>query len=131
MRKTLSTLILLYFLTSAYSQTDTIKVRKEVNQNFGNGKKLFRQHCSPCHSETDQKLTAPPLIGVKKRLDIKWLISWTKSSEELIISGDKYANEIYKKWGTAQPEYKFLTDEQIKDIYLFTDSFVPRPKKIK
>lgn len=130
-RTSLLLLILLSFAISSHSQTKTIKVRKEVNENLENGKKLFRQHCSSCHSETDQILTGPSLIGVTKRLDIKWLISWTKNSVDLIKSGDKYANEIYGKWGTGQPDFKFLTDKEIKDIFIFTDSFVPRPKTSK
>ena len=115
-----------------YSQTQKIKIKKETNQNLENGRKLFRQHCYQCHSETDQKLVAPPLIGVTKRLDIKWLISWVRCQEDLIKSGDKYANEIYDKWGKAgQPDYKFLTDQEIKDIFTFTDTFVPTSKKKK
>ena len=112
------TLLLVLLAVSSYSQTKTIKVRKYVNQNLENGKKLFIQHCSSCHSETDQKLTAPPLIGVTNRLDIKWLISWTKSSKDLIKLGDKYAIEVYGQWGTGQPDFKFLTDKEIKDIYI-------------
>lgn len=123
--------LLLCFATSIHSQTKTIKVKKETNINIDNGKKLFSQHCSPCHSETDQKLTAPPLIGVTKRLESKWLISWVKSSEDLIKSGDKYANDIYTRWGGGQPNYKFLTDNQIKDIFTFTDTFAPKPKAKK
>lgn len=131
MKTTLLTLILIFFVSSAYSQTKTIKVRKEVNQNLDNGKKLFRQNCSPCHSETDQILTAPSLIGVTKRLDIKWLTSWVKCSTDLIKSGDKYANEIYGQWGTSQSDFKFLSDTQIKNIFIFVDTFIPRPKKNK
>jgi len=129
------TLILISFLlcyaTSIHSQTKTIKVKKETNTNIDNGKILFRQYCSPCHSETDQKLTAPPLIGLTKRLESKWLISWVKSSTDLIKSGDKYANELYGLWGAGQPDYKFLTDNQIKDIFTFTDTFAPRTKTKK
>lgn len=123
--------ISLFFAASIHSQTKTIKVKKEVNKNLENGKQLFRQHCSPCHSETDQKITAPPLIGVTKRLESKWLISWVKSSADLIKSGDEYANDLYILWGAGQPDYKFLTDNQIKDIFTFTDTFAPKPKTKK
>lgn len=49
----------------------------------------------------------------------------------MIKSGDKYANEIYGKWGTGQPDFNFLTDKEIKDIFIFTDTFVPKTKTNK
>lgn len=128
MRTSFLTLFLFFLLHSASSQTKTIKIRKEVNQNLDNGKGLFVKYCSQCHSETDQILTAPSLIGVTKRHEMKWLIKWVKSSVDLIKSGDKDAIEVYKKWGTGQPDFKFLSDKQIKDIFMFVDTFVPKTK---
>ena len=129
--KTPLLILLLLCVTSIYSQTQTITVRKETNPNLDNGKKLYRQNCAVCHSETDAIYTGPHLIGVTKRLEMKWLISWVKCSEDLIKSGDKYANEIYKQWGSGQPYFKYLSDQEIKDIFVYVDTFVPRPKKNK
>jgi mono/diheme cytochrome c family protein len=125
MKKLVLILILLFFVYETHAQIQTIKIRKEPNHDLENGKKLFRQYCAPCHSETDQVLTGPVLIGVTKRLDMKWLISWVRNSTELIRSGDKYANELYDQWGTSQPEFEFLSKKEIKAVFMFVETFVP------
>ncbi|MBN8697018.1 MAG: cytochrome c [Bacteroidetes bacterium] len=130
----MKTLVLTYILlllgTLTYSQTNTIKVRKPDNQNIDIGKKLFKQNCSACHSETDAFITGPNLVGVTNRVPSKkWLILWIRSSSDLIKSGDAYANKIADQYATAQPDFKFLSDEEINNIITYIDTFVARPKK--
>jgi mono/diheme cytochrome c family protein len=106
-----------------FSQSKTIKIKKETHSKIDLGKKLFKENCSQCHGETNQMLTGPGLVGVTTRLKMSWLISWVRSSTELILSGDKYAVEVYKKYGTGQPDFKQLSNEEIKSIFNYVGTF--------
>ncbi len=64
------------------------------------GKALFQSNCASCHNPL-KDATGPALKGVDARVPNKeWLHKWVKNSAALIGSGDKYANDVYNKWGS-------------------------------
>ena len=93
------------------------------------GKALFQSNCASCHNPL-KDATGPALKGVDARVPNKeWLHKWVKNSAALIGSGDKYANDVYNKWGkvpmTAFPN---LSNEEIDAIVTYVNSVEP-PKK--
>lgn len=96
------------------------------NGDPANGEKLFKANCTACHA-LDKKVVGPALGGIEKKikddagLQPDWLHKWIKNSQEVISSGDKYANEIFKEYNnTPMPPFPSLTDKDIDDILAYT-----------
>lgn len=90
------------------------------------GKALFQSNCASCHNPL-KDATGPALKGADTRVPSKeWLHKWVRNSSALIASGDKYANEIYNKWGkTAMTPFPGLSDEEIDAIFTYVNSVEP------
>lgn len=85
------------------------------------GKVLFMTNCASCHYPL-KDACGPGLEGVAERVSSRqWLYDWVHHSQKLIASGDKYANELYRKWNkTAMTPFPQLTNEQIDAIIRYT-----------
>ncbi len=89
---------------------------QNLSANGIDGKELFNANCAPCH-KADKDLVGPALHGVMERWpDKKLLYSWIRNNEDVLKSGNKYANDLYKKWGSRMPLFTKLTDDEIKAI---------------
>jgi cytochrome c551/c552 len=63
------------------------------------GKHCFQSNCASCHNPL-KDATGPALKGADARVPSKeWLHNWVHNSSKVVASGDKYANEIFNKWG--------------------------------
>jgi len=86
------------------------------------GEVLFKENCKSCHAVHTQEV-GPALKDVTKRRDVKWLSAWIRNSQAVIASGDKYANDIYNKFGkspmTSFPSFK---DDEIKAVLAYIDA---------
>ncbi|MCC6684507.1 MAG: c-type cytochrome [Bacteroidia bacterium] len=87
-------------------------------QNAAEGEKLFKDNCQSCHAIND-KVVGPALKDVHKRKDEAWLIKWVKNSQKVVTSGDAYAVEIFKKYGSVMPAFESLSDGQVKSILAY------------
>lgn len=99
-------------MSAAYAQPD--------------GKALFNSNCASCHHPLKES-TGPALQGVSARVPGKeWLYDWVRNSSAVIASGDKYANDIYKKYGmTAMTPFPALSNEEIDAIVKYVEEFKP------
>lgn len=97
-------------MSTAYAQPD--------------GKALFQSNCASCHHPL-KDATGPALKGVSARVPSKeWLHDWIHNSAAVIASGDKYGNEVYKKWGmTAMTPFPALSNEEIDAIINYTETY--------
>lgn len=68
-------------------------------------------------------MIGPGLLGVKDRWkDEKNLYAWIKNSKEFLKTGDKYANELFAKFGSADMSvFPELKDEDITDILAYIE----------
>jgi cytochrome c oxidase subunit 2 len=87
-------------------------------QNATEGEKLFKDNCQSCHAIND-KVVGPALKDVHKRRDEAWLIKWIKNSQKVVASGDAYAVEIFKKYGSVMTPFESLSDGQVKSILAY------------
>jgi cytochrome c551/c552 len=86
------------------------------------GKSIFTARCAFCHS-IDKTLTGPALAGVDQRRSIDWIVSFVKSSQTLVKSGDKDAVAIFEKFNKIpMPDHPDLTDGNIKSIVEYIKS---------
>lgn len=81
------------------------------------GEKLFKINCSACHTITDKKLIGPGLAGIQDRWeDQELLYSWIKNSQDVISSGDPYANKIFEEYNKSIMPAQAVSDEDITAI---------------
>ncbi len=100
------------------------------------GEKLFDINCKLCHSKKlDDPLTGPPLAHVQKRRPMKWLIDFTRNSQEMIAKAginspvnshlDSSLVDLYSlcNWNTYKPvlmnPFPKLSDAEIISIFDF------------
>ncbi|RYD55299.1 MAG: c-type cytochrome [Sphingobacteriales bacterium] len=90
------------------------------------GKALFQSNCASCHNPL-KDATGPALKGVDARVPSKeWLYDWIHNSPKVIASGDKYANDLYNKWGkTVMTPFPSLSTEEIDAIITYVNSVEP------
>jgi len=74
---------------------------------------LFARKCSSCHSFGQGDQVGPDLKGVTDRRSRPWLVSWIRSSERMIRSGDAAAVVLFRKYKQQRMPDHDLTAEQI------------------
>ncbi|MFN3666118.1 MAG: c-type cytochrome [Sediminibacterium sp.] len=91
------------------------------------GKTLFNTNCGTCH-QVHKESTGPALKGVEDRWPNKAnLYSWIRNSAAFLKTGDKYANDLFIKYGkVAMNQFPSLTDDEIGAILKYIAS-VPAP----
>lgn len=95
------------------------------------GKNLFKQNCSSCHSIGDGKVLGPDLANVNDRREKEWLISFIKSSQSMIKDGDEQAVELYNEYDQINMPDQPLSDEQIASILQYIKSESPEKSTAK
>ena len=90
------------------------------------GKALFQSNCASCHNPL-KDATGPALKGADGRVPSKeWLYDWVHNSQKLVAGGDKYANEVYNKWGKIpMTPFPALSNEEIDAIFTYVNSVEP------
>lgn len=94
------------------------------------GKALFRGKCASCHA-IDKDLTGPALKGLLERAGSKELLfAWIRDNKKVIASGNKYYNDVYKKWNKASMNlFPELTDAELDAITQYVETWTPPVKK--
>lgn len=87
------------------------------------GKAIFQSNCASCHNPL-KDATGPHLQGVDGRVPSKeWIHNWVHNSAGVIASGDKYANDLFNKWGkTAMTAFPNLSNEEIDAVVTYVNS---------
>lgn len=90
------------------------------------GKALFSSNCASCHNPI-KDATGPALQNVDKTFPNKeWVYKWVHNSSAVIASGDKFAIDIYNKWGKTQmTAFPNLSNEEIDAILKYVDEYKP------
>ncbi|MBV6479195.1 MAG: hypothetical protein HGGPFJEG_01956 [Ignavibacteria bacterium] len=84
------------------------------------GETIFKQVCAACHTIGSGKLVGPDLANVHTRHTKEWIISFVKSSQSVIKSGDKYADSLFKAFNQVpMPDNPTLTNDQIEGIIAY------------
>ncbi len=83
------------------------------------GKAIFSARCAACHN-INKVLTGPALAGVHERRSMDWIISFVKSSQSLVKSGDKDAVALFEKFNKMpMPDHSDLSADDIKSVVEF------------
>src|ERR1051325_7313467 len=80
---------------------------------------LFSRKCSACHTYGNGDRPRPDLKGVTTRREREWLLSWIRSSQRLIDSGDPTANALYTKFKHERMPDQALAPDDIAALIDF------------
>jgi mono/diheme cytochrome c family protein len=95
------------------------------------GEVLFKENCKTCHAVHTQEV-GPALKDVTKRRDVKWLSAWIRNSSAVIASGDKYANDLFNKFGQSpMTSFSSFKDDEIKAILAYIDAESAKTPEVK
>ncbi|MFV0375959.1 MAG: c-type cytochrome [Mangrovibacterium sp.] len=75
------------------------------------GESLFKTTCIACHTINGGKLIGPDLAGINERRKQDWLISFIRSSQKMVNSGDSLAAELFEKYKIPMPDNNYSDDE--------------------
>lgn len=115
MKYIISVSLLIFLLSSAMIQKNTVTESRPFNLQPDSGKIIYETYCLACHQEDGSGVPNmnPPLIktdwvlGDSTRL-INVILKGLKDTE---INGDSYSNEM--------PSHDFLTDYQIAEVLTY------------
>jgi len=99
-----------------------------VGKSYGNneqiikGKNLFATHCHACHA-VHKELMGPQLSSITKKRPEIWLLKFIRNSQKVIVSGDKYANFLYKQYhNVTMPSFEQLSRQDVQAILAFIEN---------
>ena len=73
---------------------------------------LFAKKCSGCHTYGQGDRVGPDLKSVTERRPRAWLMSWIRSSQRLIESGDPIATALFEKYKPERmPDQSFPLED--------------------
>lgn len=82
---------------------------------------FFKQRCYGCHTIGGGRLQGPDLKNVSKRKDAEWLIGFMRNPQQVIDSGDKYANDLLKEYRVPMPRVEMTRDRAEKLLELIAE----------
>jgi mono/diheme cytochrome c family protein len=89
------------------------------------GQAIFQSNCAQCHSFSNP-VTGPALAYIGQRRDHKWLAAWIHNNQQVLASGDPYANYIFCRYNkTPMNTFPNLTDNEINQVLLYLDNNAP------
>lgn len=106
-------------------KNDTAKVTKDTTVAnsqalIESGKQYYKQAiCITCHTIGKGKLVGPDLKDIHKKREEKWLLSWIKSSQTMVKSGDTIANKLFRENNQVMMPDLPLNEEQIKAVLAY------------
>ena len=80
------------------------------------GETIFKKTCIACHTIGSGRLVGPDLKDITDRRSEEWIISFVKSSQSMIKSGDPDAVAIFNEYNKLVMLDQNLNDAQIKDV---------------
>lgn len=83
------------------------------------GADIFNQNCSGCHNFKQDGI-GPQLSGVASDSTKEWLMKFIKNSQQVIVSGDVRANQLFTAYKKAvMPPFDGFTGEQLNQVIAY------------
>lgn len=90
---------------------------REANADVAESKKIFTQRCMACHTFGKGVKVGPDLKGVTERRQRAWLLTFIRSSQTVIDSGDATAVGLFQQFKQQRmPDWTDLSEAQIGSI---------------
>jgi glucose/arabinose dehydrogenase/cytochrome c2 len=85
------------------------------------GNASFNKYCSGCHNFRQDGI-GPQLGGLTTTVSPEKIRNFIKNPQEIINSGDKRAQRLFKKFKTVMPSFSMFTNNEINDIIAFLNT---------
>src|SRR5437868_963988 len=76
------------------------------------GEASFNKNCSGCHNFRQDGI-GPQLVGLTTKVPVEWIHHFIKDPQKVINSGDKRAQQLYKKYKVFMPSFAALNDDEL------------------
>jgi len=89
---------------------------------FKKGEQLYRANCIACHdAQMTEIATAPPLGGITKKRDPKWLYDYTRNPSASRFKKDPIVTQIRAKGWGVMPASPHLKKDDLDAIYYYIE----------
>lgn len=85
------------------------------------GEVLFNQNCSGCHNFRQDGI-GPQLGGLTTQVSSTWIERFVRNPQKTIRSGDKRAQQLFKKYKVVMPAFPALKNDELKSIIAFLET---------
>lgn len=107
MKKSIFLLVFFHFLANG-----AILAQSETEQ-------LFKTKCGICHTVGKGKLVGPDLAGAHERHSHEWLLSFIRSSQKMIASGDAVAVKLFEENNKVVMPDPMISDAEIESLIAY------------
>jgi copper(I)-binding protein/cytochrome oxidase Cu insertion factor (SCO1/SenC/PrrC family) len=101
-------------------------------RNISTGEQLFRTRCATCHSvngsESGNSL-GPDLLGISRRREMSWLLSWLQAPDRMLEAGDPIATQLYEEYGRVAMPNMRLNRQEAADLLDYLKAETVRQEK--
>ncbi|MGE5224645.1 MAG: c-type cytochrome [Omnitrophica WOR_2 bacterium] len=87
-------------------------------QSAADGKALFEQNCTGCHTIGGGKLVGPDLKDVTQRQSTDWIQAFITNPQKVVDSGDAAAKQLVSQYGMTMPTLG-LTPAQVASLVAY------------
>lgn len=92
-----------------------------LSQSPEEGKQVFENKCTTCHTIGGGDIAGPDLKGVAKRRERKWLEAFISAPDKMLAEKDPIALELFGKYNFAMPNLS-LTEEEVSALIAFFEA---------
>jgi mono/diheme cytochrome c family protein len=100
----------------------TINDYPEDKKTIEEGKALFTQNCSSCHSFT-QRGIGPDLSGVTTELTKPMLLRFIRNSQSVIEGGNPRGIKLLQEYKVPMPSFEALSNDQMLSVLAYINTF--------
>ncbi len=83
------------------------------------GESIFTKTCQVCHTIGKGRLVGPDLLDIENRRTEDWIISFVKSSQDMVKNNDPEAIALFNEYNKMVMPDQNLSNKEIKDVLLF------------
>ncbi len=117
---------LLFFAALWVFTATNIGAQGDKEDNVLQGKAIFGQNCSTCHTMGRGVLVGPDLQGVTAKREESWLRVQIKAPSVLRAQNDPIARSNFEKFGIRMPDLG-LTEQQVEAVIAYLKTAEPAP----
>src|SRR5690349_12573944 len=124
-----ATLILFCFISCNSGNSSASDSISSDSTTIAKGETVFNQNCSGCHNFR-QDAIGPQLSGVTTKVSASWIEHFIKDPQQIISSGDSYAQQLFAKYKTVMPSFNNLKEDEINSIITYLNAHKQSNEKL-
>lgn len=88
-------------------------------QSAEEGRAVFEQYCTGCHTIGGGDLSGPDLLGVADRRSAEWLEHWLAEPDKMLADGDPIATELLRQYNNIPMPNQHLSLSEIDALLVY------------